>query len=102
MLIDIDISLKTPTSAVGRIYGAIEIANLPRIGETVSLSDAATSEAAFNGHLVVEHVIHSVGETAKPMLSLSDIVASDGAAARSIASKLESSYGLHFEPYDES
>jgi hypothetical protein len=101
MLIDIDISLLTPTSAVGRIYGAIELAHLARVGETISLADAATAEAGFNGNLVVEHVIHSIGSSAMPMLSLCDIVANDDAAARSIASKLEGAYGLFFDPYDQ-
>ena len=101
MLIDIDISLLTTTSAVGRIHGALELAHLPRIGETVSLSVAASAEASFNGHLVVEHVIHSIGTSAKPMLSLSDIVANNDAAARSIASELERAYGLFFDPYHQ-
>jgi len=100
MMIDIDASLLTPTSAVGRIYGALELAHLPRIGETVSFPLAESAEWRFNGHLVVEHVIHSVGASAKPMLSLSDIVANDDASARSIALELERAYGLFFDPYD--
>lgn len=100
MLIDIDISLLTPTSAVGRIHGALELAHLPRIGETVSLPLAASADWSFNDHLVVEHVIHSIGKSAKPMLSLSDIVANDDAAARSIALELERVYGLFFDPCD--
>ncbi|RYY86594.1 MAG: hypothetical protein EOO15_14115 [Chitinophagaceae bacterium] len=100
MLIDIDISLLTPKSAVGRLYGAIELAHLPKIGETVSLPIAASADAGFNGHTVVEHVIRSIGTSARPLLSLGDIVASDEAAARSIASALEKAYGLFFEQYD--
>ncbi len=101
MLIDIDASLLTPTSAVGRIYGELELAHLPRIGETVSLPLVASAKCGFSDHLVVEHVIHAVGASAKPMLSLSDIVANDDAAARSIALGLEQAYGLFFDPYDK-
>ena len=101
MQIDIDISLLTPTSAVGRIHGALELAQLPRIGETISLPLAESADTSFNGHLVVEHVIHTIGTSAKSMLSLSDIVARDAASARSIASELERAYGLVFDPYDQ-
>jgi hypothetical protein len=101
MLVEIDISLFTPTSAVGRIYGEIEFSILPRVGEVIDLSRATSAEASFNGQLVVQHVIHSVGATSTPTLSLSDLVACNSSEARSLAARLESAYGLFFEPYDQ-
>ena len=100
MLIDIDISLLTPNTAVGRIYGALEFPCLPRIGELVSLRVATSTEAGFDDQLTVEHVIHSPGANSRPMLSLSDLVANDVAHAKLLGEAFEVAYGLFFEQYD--
>ena len=101
MLIEIDSSLLTPTSAIGRIYGQLELAALPRVGERVSLILAANPIAGFDGQLTVEHITSSAVSPATLMLSLSDLVATDEESAKQIAAKLESAYGLFFDPYEQ-
>jgi len=101
MQAEIDISLLTETSAIGRVYGPMEFACLPRIGETVSFPSVVDSAAEFNGHLIVEHVIHSAASGSSPMLSLSDIVASSEAGGKEIGVALAQKYGLLFEPYGD-
>lgn len=98
---EVDISLLTATSAVGRIHGSLEFTFLPRVGEVVSLLEVADLEAGFNGHVVVEHVIRPANSTDAPMLSLSDIVATSEAAAKSLGAAFEAKYDLFFDPYDE-
>jgi hypothetical protein len=100
MLIEIDISLLTSSSAVGRVHGAIEFSCLPRVGELVSLPAAASVEAGFNGQLTVEHVIHSPGAETKPTLSLGDLVTNDAGQAMLLGALLERVYGLFFDPYE--
>lgn len=99
MLAEIDISLFTETSAVGRVSGQLEFGYLPRIGDTVSLAQAVVSQAGFSGHLTVEHVIHSPNSSIAPILSLSDVVASSQRAAESLGAAFAAKYGLFFEPY---
>ena len=102
MLIDIDISLLTSKSAVGRVYGALEFPSLPRIGERVSLSVTGSSAVGFYDQLTVEHVVYVPGAGSKVMLSLSDIVANDEGQAKLLGEALEKTYGLFFEPYENS
>ena len=102
MRIFIDISLFTPTSAVGRVSGTMEFPLLPRVGEIVSLGDAVVPGAEFSGQLAVTHVIHSPTSSGQePMLSLADIVFSTKALAQSVGQSLERSYGLFYEPYEK-
>lgn len=101
MLAEVDISLLTATAAIGRVSGPLEFIFLPRVGETVSLCQAVDPTAGFSGHLVVEHVIHTPNLHANPMLSLSDIIASSAAGAKSIGVALGEKYGLFFEPYGD-
>ena len=102
MRVFIDISLLTPTSAVGRISGAMDLPLLPRVGELVSLGQAAVLGAEFSGQLAVTHVIHRPTSSGhEPLLSLADIVSPTEALARAVGHSLEQSYGLFFEPYEK-
>jgi len=100
MQAEIDISLLTETSAVGRVSGQLEFVCLPRVGDTVSLSQAVIEQAGFSGHLTVEHVIHSPNSSIAPMLSLSDVVAVSEAAAKLLGATFAAKYGLFFELYE--
>lgn len=99
MLVEIDASLLTESSAVGRVSGPLEFMHLPRVGETVSLSRVMAD--GFSGHLVVEHVIYLPNSGSNPLLSLSDIVASSEGAAKLLGAALTKEYGLFFEPYGD-
>jgi len=102
MRVFIDISLLTPSTAIGRVSGPMEFPSLPRAGELVSLNRAIVPNAGFSGQIAVEHVIHSPTESGhEPMLSLADIVSPTAEAAVSIGQALEQFYGLFFEPYEK-
>lgn len=100
MHIEIDVSLFAEGSAVGRVSGKLELSCLPRIGETLSFSRLAVT-GGFNGHVVVEHVIHSADSSFAPLLSLSDIVVDDEAGAKGLGEEFARRYGLFFEPFRE-
>lgn len=100
MLVEIDISLFTENSAVGRVSGKLELACLPRIGETVSFSRVAAT-GGFGGHVVVEHVVHSADSSFAPLLSLSDVVAGDENTAKELGTAFAACYGLFFDPFGE-
>jgi hypothetical protein len=101
MQAEVDISLLTATSAVGRVSGAMEFAQLPRVGETVSFWLVVEPTSGFNGQLTVEHVIHAPNTVSKTMLSLSDIVAASEANGKVLGNLLSEKYGLFFEPYGD-
>ena len=102
MRLYIDVSLFTPASAVGRVSGAMDFPSLPRVGEIVSLAQAAVPGAEFSGQLAVTDVIHSPTSSGQePMLSLADIVSPTEALAQAMGHSLEQSYGLFFEPYEK-
>lgn len=100
MRIEIDVSLFTEKSAVGRVSGKLELSYLPRIGETLSFSRVAVT-GGFSGHVVVEHVIHFADSSLAPLLSLSDIVLDDEAGAKGLGEEFALRYGLFFEPFGE-
>jgi hypothetical protein len=101
MLIDIDFSLFGDASAVGRVYGALNFDVLPRVGETIMLSKIVQAGAGFNGSLIVEHVIHTPNEPAKPLLALSALVVSSEDDARLLGTEFESRYGLFFDEHEK-
>jgi len=100
MLVDLDLSILTATSAVGRVHGPLELAVLPRIGERVAFPLAAVDAGGFTGQLTVEHVVHTPGADAKPMVLLSDVVASDKAEGNRLGRSFEKTYSLYFDPYE--
>ena len=100
MQVPIDVSLLTPTSAVGRVSGPIELTALPRVGDLVSLERAANPSAGFSGQLAVTDVLHVASDKGhEPMLALSDVVSPTEEAAAFIGKALERHYGLFFETY---
>lgn len=99
MLADLDLSILTQTSAVGRFHGALEFAVLPRIGERVAFPLAAASGGGFSGQLTVEQVIHTPDADEKPIILLSDVVAMDDAEGKRLGSSFEKAYSLYFDPY---
>lgn len=100
MLVDLDLSILTATSAVGRVHGSLELAVLPRVGERVAFPLAAAGAGGFTGQLTVEHVIHTPGADAKPMVLLSDVIASDKTEGDRLGKSFENSYSLCFDPYE--
>ncbi|WP_234086323.1 hypothetical protein [Azonexus sp. R2A61] len=102
MRVFIDISLLTPSTAIGRVSGPMDFPSLPRTGELVSLSSAVVPNAGFSGQIAVQQVIHSPTMSGQePMLSLADIVSPTPEAAASIGQALEQFYGLFFEAYEK-
>ena len=101
MLINIDISLHTKTAAIGRLSGQLEFTQLPRIGESITFPLVIEPATGFNGLLTVENVIHTVNSDSNLMLSLSDIVATSEASAKTLGNSFSHKYGLFFEPYGD-
>ena len=99
MRTDIDISILTRDQAIGRVHGTLDFPVLPRIGERVTFALPSIQSEGFNGQLTVEHVVHAPGLDSRPMLLLSDVVASSRAQAEIIAKSFERSYELTFDPY---
>jgi hypothetical protein len=101
MRIEVDFSLLTTTSAVGRVSGPMEFSCVPRIGETVSFGLVVDSASKFTGQLTVEHVGHLPNTNSSPLVSLSDVVAADEASGHALGNLFSEKYGLFFEPYNE-
>lgn len=101
MRIEVDFSLLTETSAVGRVSGPMEFSCLPRIGETISFRLAVDSASKFSGQLIVEQVIHLPNSNSSPLLSLSDVIAANEASGHALGNLFSEKYGLFFEPYAE-
>ena len=101
MQASIDISLMTLTSAVGRVSGELEFAELPRAGELVSFQRVAVPAAKFSGQVAVSKVIHVAAESqTPPLLLLADVTLPTEADAQAVGQSLERCYGLAFEPYE--
>jgi hypothetical protein len=101
MRLEVDFSLLTETSAVGRVSGPMEFSCVPRIGETISFDLVADAASQFGGQLVVEHVIHLPNTNSSPLVSLCDVVAANEASGHALGNLFSEKYGLFFEPYSE-
>jgi hypothetical protein len=96
----VDVSLLTPTSAVGRVSGYLESPAIPTVGQLVPLRRAVDANAGFPGELAVTNVLvasHDTGPEA--LVVLADIVVSTEDAGTSVGRALEHQYGLFFDPY---
>jgi hypothetical protein len=107
MRVEIDISVFIGTeSAAGMVSGSIDLAVLPRVGETISFISppkSAPYPAAFglNSQLKVENIIHTAG-TQIILVLLADIVLPSAESVEAVASYLEQGFGLFYEPHEES
>ena len=101
MRIEVDFSLLTTTSAVGRVSGSMEFSCVPRVGETVSFGLVVDSASKFSGQLTVEHVVRLPNTDSLPLVSLSDVVAANDASGHTLGNLFSEKYGLFFEPYND-
>jgi hypothetical protein len=103
--VGIDISLLTPTSAVGVIHGDLDLEVVPNEGGAVSFSEPRTAVLpiavpGFIPSLAVEHVSPPVAGATRLLLSLADITVATRADALKVAEYFEKGFGLYFDAHE--
>jgi len=106
MKVSIDFSVFTPSGAFGMISGALELAQVPGIGEKVAFSPAMTGvliplTAGFNWLIEVEDVLHPANGDGVAV-SLADVSFESVADAQVAMKYFESGFGLHADYWSDS
>jgi hypothetical protein len=100
----VDISVFTPTSAVGVVNGHMDLGVVPTEGGFVSFDTPQSGVAplevpGFAASVAVEHVLPPVPGTSEVLLSLADVTLPTRADALKVAQYLERGFGLYFNEH---
>ena len=103
MKVNIDFSVFLPQRSAGVVTGSLELSNVPRAGETLSLElppvKGVEKPAFFYGQLTVENVIHPTNGNAWVLLGLQDVELENEADLFSLTLFLEQGFGFFFDSH---
>ncbi len=104
MKVYIDFSLMSETGAFGRVHGDIELAIVPRSGDTISLSSGKGNRPLpqirnFPYTVKVDHAILQAGSE-EILISCGNVIVSSKDEALKVADYLEKELDLYFDDYD--
>ena len=103
--VHIDISVFTPDSSFGVVSGAMEVPDVPQVGEHISFDHppAALTRNAFPQtppRLEVEHVLPAPLGTEEVLVMLSDLTLVTREDAQKMVNYLQDGFGLIFDEHD--
>ncbi|MBK8631694.1 MAG: hypothetical protein IPN84_16335 [Sphingomonadales bacterium] len=102
--VHIDVSVLTENSAVGRIFGDIDLSAIPQIGDFISFNYLGDDNFKYDVHLwsfqTVEHRVLNVNNYDSPIsISLRDIVGEDRVSVLNISQDFCKKMNLFFDEY---